>query len=139
MDLTNNQKVKLPSGAELEMTMLPFTEGRKLYKAVAKSLEGVNLDINADIKDINALKNAFIEISTNESVEAEILNALKKCTYNSERILSWDFFDNVERRADYFLVCWEVLKFNIYPLGSRLFAKLSSLLNQKSGQTQKSK
>lgn len=138
MDLTDNQKVKLPSGAELEMTMLSFTEGRRLYNAVAKSLKRVNVDINADVKDINALKDAFIEISTDESVEAEILNALKKCTYNSERILSWDFFDKVDRRADYFLVCWEVLKFNLYPLGSRLFAKLSSLLNQ-SGKSPKSK
>ena len=138
MDLTNNQKVKLPSGAELEMTMLPFTEGRRLYNAVAKCLKRVNVDMNTDVKDINALKNAFIEVSTDESVEAEILNALKKCTYNNERILSWNFFDNVDRREDYFLVCWEVLKFNIYPLGSRLFAKLSSLLNQ-SGQSPKSK
>ena len=138
MNLTNNQKTTLSSGAELEMTMLPFTEGRKLYKAVARALKAVQLDINKDIKDINALKDGFIEITTNEEVEKEIFNALKRCTYNNERILSWDFFEDLERRADYFIVCWEVVKFNLYPFGSRLFAKLSALLNQ-NGQSQKSK
>ena len=88
MDLTNNQKVKLPSGAELDMTMLPFLEGRKLYKAIARALKNVHVDINQDIKDLNALKDAFIEITTDEDVDTEILNALKKCTYNNERILA---------------------------------------------------
>lgn len=138
MNLTNNQKVTLPSGAELEMTMLPFTEGRKLYKAAVRALKSVHLDIDKDIKDINLIKDGFIEISTNEEIEKEIFNALKRCTYNNERILSWDFFDDLNRRADYFIVCWEVVKFNLYPFASRLFAKFSTLLNQ-NGQNPKSK
>ena len=77
MNLTNNQKVTLPSGAELEMTMLPFTEGRKLYKAAVRALKSVHLDIDKDIKDINLIKDGFIEISTNEEIEKEIFNALK--------------------------------------------------------------
>lgn len=138
MELTNNKKIQLPSGAQFEMTMLPFLEGRKLYKAVVKALKDVHIDINTDIKDINALKDAFVEITTNEIVETEVLNALKRCTYNNDRILSWDFFDDINKRQDYFIVGWEVLKFNLYPFASRLFARLSTLLSQ-SGQPPKSK
>lgn len=138
MNLTNNQKVALPSGAELEMTMLPFQEGRKLYKAITRALKDVHVDMNMEIQDLNALKDALIEITTNKEVEDEVLNALKRCTYNNERVLSWDFFDPLDKRQDYFSVCWEVVKFNLYPFASRLFAKLSGLLNQ-NGQNLKSK
>lgn len=130
METTETKQLTLPSGAELEITMLPFTEGRKLYKAVGKALKAVHIDFNADIKDLNALKDIFIELTTNDDVETETLSALKRCTYNKERILNWDFFDDVNRREDYFAVCWEVLKFNLYPFAKRLFAQLSALLNQ---------
>lgn len=138
MNLTNNQKITLPSGAELEITMLPFQEGRNLYKAVCRALKAVHVDFNTDIKDLNALKDGFIEITTNKEVEDAVLQALKRCTYNNERILTWDFFDPLDKRQDYFEVCWEVVKFNLYPFASRLFAKLSALLNQ-SGPNQTSK
>lgn len=138
MNLTNNQKVTLPSGAELEMTMVPFSEGRKLQIAVSKALKSVNLSVELDSINANALKDAFIEISTSKEVEDAILACLKRCTYNNERILNWDFFEDVNKREDFYSVCWEVAKFNLYPFTKRLFAQLSTLLNKKE-QSPKSK
>lgn len=137
MELTNNQKITLPSGAVLEMTMAPFQEGRKLQVAVSKALKSVNL--SANIENANALKDAFIEVSTSKEVEDAILACLKRCTYNNERILNWEFFEDINRREDYFSVCWEVVKFNLYPFMKRLFAQFSTLLSSKTGQSQKSK
>lgn len=124
MDLTNNQKVTLPSGAELEMTMAPFTEGRKLYVAVSRALKATNLkgDLDADV-----LKDAFIEVSTSKEVEEALLLCLKRCTYNNERILNWEFFEDINKREDYFTLCWEVARFNLYPFMKQLFAKFSNL------------
>lgn len=136
MNLTNNQKVTLPSGAELEMTLAPFPEGRRLYVAVTKALKSINL--TANLEDANALKDAFIEVSTSKEVEDAILTCLKRCTYNNERILNWDFFEDVNRREDYIPLCWEVAKFNLYPFMKVLFARLSARFVQ-TGQNPKSK
>lgn len=136
MNLTNNEKVTLPSGAELEMTLVPFSEGRRLYVAVTKALKSINL--TANLEDANALKDAFIEVSTSKEVEDAILTCLKRCTYNNERILSWDFFEDLNRREDYLPLCWEVAKFNLYPFMKQLFARLSDHFG-KTGLSQKPK
>lgn len=131
-DIGNQKKVSLPSGAELEITLAPFLEGERLFTATAECLKSVKVDGNADVKDftsnINSLKDAFLSCLTSQAMKDAILACLKRCTYNKQRITSWDVFDKVEAREDYLVVCWEVCKFNLAPFTKSLFSKLSGLM-----------
>lgn len=138
-DIGNQTKVSLPSGAELEMTLAPFLEGERLFSATAECLKSVKLDGNADMKDmvgdLNGLKDMFLTCLTSQAMKEAILACLKRCTYNKQRITSWDIFDDVKAREDYLMVCWEVVKFNLTPFTKTLFAKLS-MFTSKIGQNQ---
>ena len=133
-NLGNNEKVSLPSGAELEMTLAPFLEGEKLFSATAECLKKVKIDGNADVEDmtsnINNLKDVFLSCITSQQMKDAMLGCLKRCTYNGQRITSWDIFDDVKAREDYLPVCWEVVKFNLTPFTKSLFSKLSGLIGE---------
>ena len=65
-----------------------------------------------------------------------ILACLKRCTYNKQRITSWDIFDDINAREDYLAVCWEVVKFNLTPFTKSLISKFNEVtknigMNQK--------
>ena len=131
-DIGNQTKVSLPSGAELEITLAPFMEGERLFSATAECLKSVKVDGNADVKDLtsnlNSLKDAFLTCLTNQAMKDAILACLKRCTYNRQRITSWDIFDDVKAREDYLAVCWEVVKFNLSPFTKSLIAKFKGLI-----------
>ena len=133
-NLGNQNKVSLPSGAELEITLAPFMEGERLFTAAAECLKSVKVDGNADVQDltsnINSLKDAFLSCLTSQAMKDAILACLKRCTYNKQRITSWDVFDSLEARQDYLAVCWEVVKFNLTPFTKSLFSKLSGLIGE---------
>ena len=133
-DIGNLNKVSLPSGAELEMTLAPFLEGERLFTAVAECLKSVKVDGKTDVQDltsnINSLKDAFLSCLTSQAVKEAIMACLKRCTYNKQRITTWDVFDSLEARQDYLAVCWEVCKFNLAPFTKGLFSKLSGLIGE---------
>ena len=131
-NLGNQKQVSLPSGAELEMTLAPFMEGERLFTAVAECLKSVKFDGDKDVQDLtsnlNGLKDAFLSCLTSKDMKDAILACLKRCTYNKQRITSWDIFESIEAREDYLSVCWEVCKFNLAPFTKSLFSKFSGLL-----------
>lgn len=133
-DIGNQKKVSLPSGAELEITLAPFMEGERLFTATAECLKSVKIDGKTDVKDltsnINSLKDAFLSCLTSQAMKDAILACLKRCTYNRQRITSWDVFDGMNARQDYLAVCWEVVKFNLTPFTRSLISKLSGLIGE---------
>ena len=133
-DIGNQIKVSLPSGAELEITLAPFMEGERLFTATAECLKSVKIDGNKDVQDltsnINSLKDAFLSCLTSQAMKDAILACLKRCTYNKQRITSWEVFDSLEARQDYLAVCWEVVKFNLTPFTKSLISKLSGLIGE---------
>lgn len=139
-NIGNSEKVSLPSGAELEMTLAPFMEGERLFSATAECLKGVKVDGNTDVSDLtsnlNSLKDMFLSCLTSQAMKEAILACLKRCTYNKQRITSWDIFDDVQAREDYLAVCWEVVKFNLTPFTKSLISKFNEVtknigMNQK--------
>ena len=139
-NIGNSEKVSLPSGAELEMTLAPFMEGERLFSATAECLKGVKVDGNADVSDLtsnlNSLKDMFLGCLTSQAMKEAILACLKRCTYNKQRITSWDIFDDINAREDYLAVCWEVVKFNLTPFTKSLISKFNEVtknigMNQK--------
>lgn len=133
MNIGNNEKVSLPSGAELEITLAPFLEGEKLFSATAECLKSVNFDGKIDIEELsagfNSLKDAFLACITSREMKDALLSCLKRCTYNGQRITSWDIFDDANARQDYLTVCWEVCKFNLAPFMKSLISKFSMSQN----------
>lgn len=139
-NIGNSEKVSLPSGAELEMTLAPFMEGERLFSATAECLKGVKVDGNTDVSDLtsnlNSLKDMFLSCLTSQAMKEAILACLKRCTYNKQRITSWDIFDDIQAREDYLAVCWEVVKFNLTPFMKSLISKFNEVtknigMNQK--------
>lgn len=131
MNIGNSAKVSLPSGAELEMTLAPFLEGERLFSATAECLKSVKAD-GLNTEDITAsfdsLKNAVLACITSKDMKEALLACMKRCTYNGQRITSWDVFEDINAREDYLSVCWEVVKFNLTPFTKSLFAKFSMSL-----------
>ncbi len=129
MNIGNQNKVSLPSGAELEMTLAPFLEGERLFAATAECLKSVNIDGDISVEDLtssfNSLKNVFLSCITSKDLKDALLSCLKRCTYNGQRITSWDIFEEEKAREDYLSVCWEVVKFNLTPFTKSLFSKFS--------------
>ena len=131
MNIGNSAKVSLPSGAELEMTLAPFLEGEKLFSATAECLKTVKVDgLNTEdlTTSFESLKNAVLSCVTSKELKDSLLACLKRCTYNGQRITSWDIFEDIKAREDYLSVCWEVVKFNLTPFTKNLFSKFSMSL-----------
>ena len=138
MDIGTNKKVSLPSGAELEITLAPFLEGHRLLAAVSACIKSVKIDDNVgQASNLNSLKDVFLECLTSKEVQAATLECLKRCTYNGQRITSWDIFEDVKAREDYMSVCTEVVKFNLTPFMKNLLQLLSGILKTKTEVSQK--
>jgi len=131
MDIGNSAKVSLPSGAVLEMTLAPFLEGERLFSATAECLKSVKID-GLDTENLSAsfesLKNVLLACLTSKAMKDALLDCLKRCTYNGQRITSWDIFEDLNARMDYLNICWEVCKFNLAPFTKNLFSKFSMSL-----------
>ena len=142
MNIGNQQTVSLPSGAELEMTLAPFTEGERLFTATAECLKSVSIDGEIELENLtssfNSLKSAVLNCLTSKELKEALLACLKRCTYNKQRITSWDIFEDIDARQDYLTVCWEVSKFNLAPFMKNLFSKFTiSQAAEKASQKQK--
>ena len=139
--------ITLKSGATLAVSIAPFTAGNRLMKAVARELSSVDfnlevarelssVDFNLDLKsfdelsdkDINVLKNVAFQTLQSDAIEAAVMECMKKCLYNEQRITE-KTFEPEEARPDYLPVAWEVMKANLRPFFAGL--DLSSLTSAK--------
>lgn len=122
--------ITLKSGAQLALTIAPFAVGNRLLKTVARELAAVDFDMDTvnfselSGKDINTLKNALFQLLQSDALETALLECMKRCLYNNERITETTF-EPEDARPDYLPVAWEVIKVNLRPFFSGL--DLSSL------------
>jgi len=118
--------VKLPSGAELVITLAPFADSKTLYQAVLEEMKDLKLDPEAEI-DVNLFKQFFCVGFSSKKIEAALWECFKRVTYNGLKV-SKDTFEPEEARDDYFMVCIEVAKANIAPFVKSLYAQYSQVL-----------
>jgi hypothetical protein len=118
--------VQMPSGAELKITVAPFTEAKALYQAVAEEAKALKLDPKQEI-DVNFFKDIFCVGLASAKIEKALEPCLKRVTYNGLKINA-DTFEDVEARQDYFLVCYEVAMENLLPFMKSLTQKLSHII-----------
>lgn len=125
-------KIDLPSGAVLEIGLLPYEDAWKVQQKVAAVFETLKIDIEKiDLKnlfatDIMAIKGPIMHLLSNEVIIAAAKDCFKKCLYNGLKIDVLTF-DSKEARGDYLYCVFHVLKANIEPF----FAGLVSFLSAK--------
>jgi len=116
--------MKLPSGAELEITLSPFKISKKLYQTILKAMKGLEIDPGMEV-DVSFIKDMMCELLSNEEVELALDECMKRVKYNGHRI-SEDTFEDEKARQDYILVCKEVALRNVLPFMKNLFAVLGT-------------
>ena len=123
----------LASGAKLHITVASFADALNLRKALLKCVKG--LEIGEDIfeKNVTALKDTVISMMTSDEVEQAVFKCLERVTYEGVKITK-DLFDDPQLgeklRADFDMICWEVVKANVMPFFVQTFSKLKNLLNR---------
>lgn len=132
-------KKELKSGNFLEIQAASFDECFDLFQALGKCLKEVNIDINnidinseIDFNILNTFKNLFFSIIGSKDLKNALNRCFKKCLYDNQKINDELFDINIGAREDYFIICFEVLKFNLAPFIKGVDLKsLTSLLPRK--------
>lgn len=117
------KKIKLPSGAELAITMAPFADSKALYQACLEELKHLKMDGRQEI-DYNFLKDVFCSGLSSKKIEDAVFKCASRCLYGSLKITE-DIFEEEKTREDYFDILYEVTKANIMPFTKNLYAKFS--------------
>jgi len=119
-------KIKLPSGAELSITLAPFAESKGLYQAILKDIQHLKIDGEQEM-DYNFLKDILCAGLSSDGVDKALTVCMNRATYNNLKI-DENTFEPEKARQDYLLVCFEVAKVNIEPFTKSLYAKFSTVL-----------
>lgn len=135
----------LKSGATIEVTLGSFSEGHRLFKAVMRELEKVNIEFeskgknlgeifNGEIGDkfLNTLKNLIARLVSSDEVEAALWPCMNRGKYEGKAIRS-ELFENEDIRGDYIEISKEVLWFNLLPFCKNLDSLLSILMSRDTG------
>ncbi len=120
--------MKLPSGAELIITVAPFAVSRALYQSLLEEAKSLRIDPLSEI-DVNLWKDVFASALSSKKVESCLEECMKRATYNGKRI-DQDTFEPVEARQDYISVCFEVTKENVAPFTKSLYAEYKAILEK---------
>ncbi len=115
--------IKLPSGAELQITLSPFEVSNDLFKAFLEEMKLLKIDPQADI-DINLFKDLFCYGFSSKKIETCLYKCFEKSLYNKFKITK-ETFEPEDVRQDYLSVCIEVAKANIMPFTKSLSAEYS--------------
>jgi len=114
-------KKDLPSGAKMEINPAPFAAAKKLYKAIAAEAKGLKLNMNEEL-DINFFKDILLTALSSDSIEAELWECFKRCTYNGMKVTP-ETFEPIAARGDYLPACFEVAVVNVSPFMKPLYAQ----------------
>ena len=120
------EKITLPSGALLDITLLPYEEAWHVSQQIAKVIEPIKLDIKGidlariGAEDIMRFQGPLMQVLASKDVITAAKICFKRCTYNGLKIDDMTF-NPAEARKDYLFVVVHVLRENIAPF----FAGLS--------------
>jgi hypothetical protein len=126
-----SEKVKLPSGAELDITLLPYEEAWDIQAVVAAVLERMQIDLKGlDLQNLLAtdmiqFKGPILHLLSSKEVKDAAQKCFVKCTYANRRIDS-QTFEPKAARGDFIPAMFHALKENISPF----FGGLLSLLTK---------
>lgn len=118
--------MKLPSGAELLITLAPYEDAINLQDAILAEVRGVAFDPKAEV-DVNFRKDMFCVLMSSKKIRDALKPCMARATYNGMKI-DQDTFEPKHTRQDYITVCMEVAKENVLPFLASLFAEFSPIV-----------
>lgn len=114
------EKITLPSGAELQITLLPYLEAWSVVQKLSKVVEKLNIDLKdipfGELKSVDVLKltGPIAQIlSSNEVIEVAKI-CFKRCLIDNLKIDD-STFEARGRRVDFLPVVFFVLRENVSP------------------------
>jgi hypothetical protein len=125
LDLDNSEKIEMPSGAQLAITLAPFADAKALYQAVLEELKTLKIDDQQEI-GANIFKDLFCLGFSSKKIDACLDKCFQRVTYNDLKI-DKDTWEKAEARGDYLKACIEVAKANLLPFVKSLSAEYSTV------------
>ncbi len=120
-------KKKLPSGAELDVTLSTFAVSRDLYHALLEEAKGIKIDSKDEIA--NLCKDIACFGLSSKKIDICIWECMKRVTYNGLRVTE-DTFEPELSRQDYVPACIEVVEQNVGPFTKSLYALYCHILEK---------
>ena len=113
-----NLKVKLSSGAELEVTLAPFQDGHRLFKAVTRELKTFDL-AEGTVENLSML------LVSSDDIDAALWPCMARAVYKTAECPAGlkvvpSLFENEEARGDLLDIQREVLGFNLTPFSKAI-------------------
>jgi hypothetical protein len=139
-------EIKVPSGAEVTLSIASFEDAMALKDAVSTELSDIGIDLKGTIEKLSSKGKDFLQSETSEvlaemsdplirsvmTLDASkdlrkcLFKCLERCKYNGEKI-TYATFEPESARGDYYSVMIECLKINLLPFFQNLASKLSTL------------
>lgn len=119
---------QLVTGNKLKITLGTFEESKKLYQAIMDECKAVKIEFTKEM-NVDLMKNMLFTLMSSKKIEDALWVCMRRCTYNDEKITT-DIFEDVNARADYFDVCFEVAKENVNPFLKSLYAQYGPTLKE---------
>ena len=125
------EKFTLPSGAILEVGLLPYEEAWKVQQKIASVFDSVKIELgsvdwqNLFKTDLLVLKGPICQILSSDQVIAAAKECFKRCLYNSVKIDSMTF-DSKDARQDFLYCVAYAIKENIEPFFKGLVSSLQA-------------
>lgn len=119
--------LKLPSGAELRISISGIRECLELQDAFVEALKEVNIDPKNF--GINLRKELLCALLPNKRLRAAIEVCMRKSLYNGLHIEVEKTFEPIEARDDLYTVYTTVAEENLLPFVKSLSAELKAILD----------
>lgn len=123
------KEIKLPSGATLKISVIPFAAAKALYQAILEEARSVKFDASTDMASV--IKELVCVGFSSKKVEVTLWECMKRCLYNSgngDLKIDDSTFEPATARQDYSLICLEVIMECISPFMKGLSAELGRVI-----------
>lgn len=122
----SNIKVKLPSGAQLEIFLesTPFRTSKALYQAFIEDTKDISVTSKSDL--VGIFRAVVLSSISSKKVEPYLWECMKFATYNELKV-DESTFEPISAREDFPVVCLEVAHANVYPFLKNLPAQFNLL------------
>jgi hypothetical protein len=108
------KEIKLPSGAILKISNIPFATAKALYQAILE--ENRSLTVGVDLKQL--IKDMICIGFSSQKIDLCMKECLSRCIYNDGKgdlKIDDSTFESEKARADYVIVCLEVMQETVAP------------------------
>lgn len=126
---TDTVTIKLDSGRELMISPSPFRIAEALNDAVLEECDALQ-DSMPDTADMKAmLSKVIMRGFSSKKIKDAIWACMPKCALDMQKI-TYDTFESVALRSDYYIICYHVAEVNVVPFTRNLSAQLAPIIQR---------